>query len=184
MSFFGEMHKKWWAMKMRYGLLAIGCLGLSLSSCVDNQIESALSSSTYRRSSTIGSLPSSSSSAESSGKESMALGSSYESSAKPESSGSQTIYYTVSIYQSYYIEDERSYGNPRFDTSVTREAGQLLCKDIKESHDLEGLCRPDYHALGQFYLMSAFYIDEKCSKCVSADFVVNADISIYYYCYD
>ncbi len=105
-------------------------------------------------------------------------------SSEPGASSTVAVYYTVSIYQSYYIEDKKSYGNPRFDTSVTREAGQLLCKDIKESHDLEGLCRPDYHALGQFYLMSAFYADEKCSVCISADFVVNADISIYYYCYD
>lgn len=171
-------------MKMPFGLLALACLSLSLSSCADNRAESVPSSSGYQWSLPIGDLPSSSSSAESRRGTSTAVAPSSESSAAPEPSSSSAVYCTVSIYQSYYIEDKKSYGNPRFDTSVTREAGQLLCKDIKESHDLEGLCRPDYHALGQFYLMSAFYADEKCSVCVSADFVVNADISIYYYCYD
>lgn len=171
-------------MKMRYGLLAIGCLSLFLSSCADNQVESAPSSSRYQWSSTIRSLPSSSSSAESSGKESIAFGSSSESSAKLESSSSTTVYYTVSIYQSYYIEKEGRYGNPRFDTSVIYEAGQILFSSVDEKNALADRLRPVFHPTGGTYVVDYFYPDTECSKRIPYGLVIEDDLSIYYRCYD
>ena len=167
---------------MPFGLLALACLSLSLSSCADNRAESVPSSSGYQWSLPIGDLPSSSSSAESRRGTSTAVAPSSESSAAPEPSSSSVVYCTVSIYQSYYIEEKGEYGNPRFDTSVTREEGQFLFKDTKEEHDLRGICRPDYRGLGQIYFMFAFYKNEKCRERIMDGFAVDADLSIYYYC--
>ena len=169
---------------MRYGLLAIGCLSLFLSSCADNQIESAPSSSRYQWSLPIGYLSSSSSSAESSEKESIAFGSSSESSAKPESSSPTAVYYTVSIYQSYYIEEERSYGNPRLDTSVIYEAGQMLFSSVEEKNALADRLRPVFHPTGGTYVVDYFYPDEECTKRIPNGLVIEADLRIFYRCYD
>ena len=143
-------------MKMPYGLLAVACLGLSLSSCADNQAESVPSSSGYQWSLPIGDLPSSSSSAESRRGTSTAIAPSSESSAAPEPSSSSAVYCTVSIYQSYFIEEERTYGNPRFDTSVTYEAGHVLFETREESHALLNRCRPVYSPSGGVYIESFF----------------------------
>ena len=167
---------------MPFGLLALACLSLSLSSCADNRAESAPSSSGYQRSLPIGDLPSSSSSAESQMGSSTAVAPSSESSATTEPSSSSVVYYTVSIYQSYYIENEGRYGNPRFDTSVTREAGQPLFKDIKGENDLRGMCRPVFNAISGMYYLNAFYQDEGCETHISKNFIVDSAMSIYYYC--
>lgn len=167
---------------MRYGLLAIGCLSLFLSSCADNQPESASSSSRYQWSSTIGSLPSSSSLAESSGNKSTAIVMSPESSEKSKSSSSSTVYYTVSIYQSYYIEEEKAYGNPRFDIEVTREANEYLYNSMEEIQSLELLCRPIYPR-NSLHIIDGFYSDRECTKIIPYGVKVNSNLEIFYYCW-
>ena len=171
-------------MKMPYGLLAVACLSLSLSSCADNQAESVPSSSVYQWSLPIGDLPLSSPSVESSGKESTAFGPSSESSAAPEPSSSSAVYCTVSIYQSYFIEEERTYGNPRFDTSVTYEAGTLLYSNFDERSDLMEKCRDDYRPIGGdgAYGFHAFFYDKECTRYIGYDCYINSDFRIYYYC--
>ena len=170
-------------MKMPYGLLAVACLSLSLSSCADNQAESVPSSSVYQWSLPIGNLPLSSPSVESSGKESTAFGPSSESSAAPEPSSSSAVYCTVSIYQSYFIEEKRTYGNPRFDTSVTYEAGHVLFETREESHALLNRCRPVYSPSGGVYIESFFYFDKECTRHILGGFVIESDLMIFYYCY-
>ncbi len=169
-------------MRNSLGLFAV-CLALCLTSCV-GETSSSVASSVPNVSSSER-FPSSA--LPSSAKPSVQASSSTEksSSEKPLPSSSATIYYTVSIYQSYYIEEKGEYGNPRFDTSVTREAGQPLYKNIKESHDLSGLCRPIYHPNGGdgAYGMDCFFLDKACKKYVTSDFVINENLSIYYYCY-
>ena len=171
-------------MKMPYGLLAVACLSLSLSSCADNQAESVPSSSVYQWSLPIGDLPLSSPSVESSGKESTAFGPSSESSAAPEPSSSSAVYCTVSIYQSYFIEEERTYGNPRFDTSVTYEAGQILFSSVEEKNALADRLRPVFHPTGGTYVVDYFYPDEECTKRIPNGLVIEADLRIFYRCYD
>ena len=170
-------------MKMPYGLLAVACLSLSLSSCADNQAESVPSSSVYQWSLPIGDLPSSSSSAESRRGTSAAVAPSSESSAAPGPSSSSVVYCTVSIYQSYFIEEERTYGNPRFDTSVTYEAGHVLFETREESHALLNRCRPVYSPSGGVYIESFFYFDKECTRHILGGFVIESDLMIFYYCY-
>ena len=171
-------------MKMPYGLLAVACLGLSLSSCADNRAESVPSSSGYQWSLPIGDLPSSSSSAESRRGTSTAVAPSSESSATPEPSSSSVVYCTVSIYQSYYIEDRKSYGNPRFDTSVIYEAGQILFSSVEEKNALADRLRPVFHPTGGTYVVDYFYPDEECTKRIPNGLVIEADLRIFYRCYD
>ena len=166
-------------MKASLRLLAILGLSLSLSSCVGGPLPSSLVSSRQETSSLLSSSPAVSSSEAAVPSSSKAASSS---STKQEPSSSTAVHYTVSIYQSYYIEGKGEYGNPRFDTSVTREEGQFLFKDTKEEHDLRGICRPDYRGLGQIYFMFAFYKNEKCRERIIDGFAVDADLSIYYYC--
>ena len=171
-------------MKMPYGLLAVACLSLSLSSCADNRAEWVPSSSGYQWSLPIGDLPLSSSSAESRRGTSTAVAPSSESSAAPEPSSSSVVYCTVSIYQSYYIEDKKSYGNPRFDTSVIYEAGQILFSSVEEKNALADRLRPVFHPTGGTYVVDYFYPDEECTKRIPNGLVIEADLRIFYRCYD
>lgn len=166
-------------MKTSLRLLAIMLLSLSLSSCVGRTFPSSLVSNGQETSSLLSSSSAVSSSERAAPSSSKAAS---NSSTKQEPSSSTAVHYTVSIYQSYYIEEKGEYGNPRFDTSVTREEGQFLFKDTKEEHDLRGICRPDYRGLGQIYFMFAFYKNEKCRERIIDGFAVDADLSIYYYC--
>ena len=171
-------------MKMPFGLLALACLSLSLSSCADNRAEWVPSSSGYQWSLPIGDLPLSSPSVESRRGTSTAVAPSSESSAAPEPSSSSVVYCTVSIYQSYYIENEGRYGNPRFDTSVVYEAGTLLYSNFDERSDLMEKCRDDYRPIGGdgAYGFHAFFYDKECTRYIGYDCYINSDFRIYYYC--
>nr|MCR5092148.1 hypothetical protein [Bacilli bacterium] len=89
----------------------------------------------------------------------------------------------VSIYQSYYIEKEGRYGNPRFDTSVTREAGESIYNSAEEKHELEMLCCPSSPHSGGLYISNGFYIDQECTKLLAYGVKVDSDLRIYYYCF-
>lgn len=182
-SVLDEMYTRGVAMRNSLGLFAV-CLALCLTSCV-GETSSSIASSVPNVSSSER-VPSSALS--SSAKPSVQASSSTEksssekqSSEKPSPSSSAAVYYTVSIYQSYYIEKEGRYGNPRFDTSVTREAGHALHKDIEERHTLFESCHPDYRGMGEIYMMNGFYFQQECEKIISYAFVVDGDLSIYYY---
>ena len=136
----------------------------------------------------VGSTPQVSSSAvASSAKPSVPAGPSAEesssekpSSDKPSPSSSAAVYYTVSIYQSYYIEKEGRYGNPRFDTSVTREAGESIYNTIDEKHELEYIC---YETIPAGDVLAGFFFDQECAKQIPYGLKVDSDMSIYYYCF-
>ena len=98
-------------------------------------------------------------------------------------SSSATVYYTVSIYQSYYIEKEGRYGNPRFDTSVTREEGEYIFNTVEEMQELEMLCCPFSPHSGGLYATAGFYIDQECTKQIPFGVKVDSDMRIYYYCF-
>ena len=98
-------------------------------------------------------------------------------------SSSAAVYYTVSIYQSYYIEKDGRYGNPRFDTSVTREEGEYIFNTVEEMQELEMLCCPYFPHSGGLYAPAGFYIDQECTKQIPFGVEVDSDMRIYYYCW-
>ena len=168
-------------MKTSLRLLAIMLLSLSLSSCV-SETSSSIASSVPNVSSSER-VPSSALS--SSAKPSVHASSSSEksSSEKPLPSSSAAVYYTVSIYQSYYIEKEGRYGNPRFDTSVTREEGEYIFNTVEEMQELEMLCCPFSPHSGGLYATAGVYIDQECTKQIPFGVKVDSDMRIYYYCF-
>ena len=91
-------------------------------------------------------------------------------------------HYTVSIYQSYLIQGKNIYGNPRYDFSVTVEAGQPLYSTVDELHDLLDSCDESYHPNGGAYGVYGFYQDETCQLSIGRTFTVNSDMNAYYYC--
>lgn len=91
-------------------------------------------------------------------------------------------HYTVSIYQSYLIPGKNIYGNPRYDFSMTVEAGQPLYSTVDELHDLLDSCDESYHPNGGAYGVYGFYQDETCQLSISRAFTVNSDMNAYYYC--
>lgn len=167
-------------MRNSLGLFAV-CLALCLTSCV-GETSSSIASSVPNVSSSER-VPSSALS--SSAKPSVQASSSSEksSSEKPLPSSSAAVYYTVSIYQSYYIEKEGRYGNPRFDTSVTREEGEYIFNTVEEMQELEMLCCPFSPHSGGLYAPAGFYIDQECTKQIPFGVKVDSDMRIYYYCW-
>lgn len=172
-------------MRNSLGLFAV-CLALCLTSCV-GETSSSIASSVPNVSSSER-VPSSALS--SSAKPSVQASSSAEksssekpSSEKPLPSSSAAVYYTISIYQSYYIEKEGRYGNPRFDTSVTREEGEYIFNTVEEMQELEMLCCPFSPHSGGLYAQAGFYIDQECTKQIPFGVKVNSDMRIYYYCW-
>ena len=168
-------------MRNSLGLFVV-CLAMCLSSCVGEAPSSSMPFSAPE----VGSserIPSSA--AASSAKPSVQASSSSEksSSEKPSPSSSAAVYYTVSIYQSYYIEKERRYGNPRFDTSVTREEGEYIFNTVEEMQELEMLCCPFFPHSGGLYALAGFYIDQECTKQIPFGVKVDSDLRIYYYCF-
>ena len=168
-------------MKASLRLLAILGLSLSLSSCVGGSLPSSLVSSRQETSSLLSSSPAVSSSERAAPSSSKAVSSS---SAKQEPSSSTAVHYTVSIYQSYYIEKEGRYGNPRFDTSVTREAGEPLYKNVKEIQALEECLNPEYYSIGGsgLYELIGFFLNDKCTVAIGYNQIVNSDMDVFYYC--
>jgi len=167
--------------------LTVAALGLVLSSCV-GKVSSSVASSVPEVNSSE-QVPSSTLS--SSAKPSVQVSSSTEkssskktSSKKPLPSSSTAVHYTVSIYQSYYIEEKGEYGNPRFDTSVTREAGEPLYKNVKEIQALEECLDPEYYSTGGsgLYELIGFFLNEKCTIAISYNQIVNSDMDVFYYC--
>ena len=97
--------------------------------------------------------------------------------------------YTVSIYQSFYIkrgdDGEPVFGMPRFDFSVTVEAGHPLYSTHEEYNDLIGMCHPMHYANGGMYAVVGFYSDETCKRVINnTSFMMYSDTKVYYYCDD
>ena len=100
----------------------------------------------------------------------------------PFSLSANSSHYTVSIYQSYLIPGKNIYGNPRYDFSMTVEAGQPLYSTVDELHDLLDSCDESYHPNGGAYGVYGFYQDETCQLSIGRTFTVNSDMNAYYYC--
>ena len=92
-------------------------------------------------------------------------------------------HYTVSIYQSYLIPGKNIYGNPRYDFSVTVEAGQPLYSTPDELNDLIAACNEVYVSGGGAHFVNGFYSDEACERFINYTFfTINSDTKVYYYC--
>ena len=105
-------------------------------------------------------------------------------SSKPASSSSLDgkIYHTVSIFQSYYVEEDGAYGNPRFDFSVKIEEGKPLYANSNEHDALTRQCNEIYHPNGGYYLCVGFYSDVTCTSYITSYMLVESDMNAYYYC--
>ena len=164
-------------------LFIIAGMALALCSCAENKSATSSISTPPEWSSLTEASSITESSSESSTAYSSRAAESPSSSSEPAPSSSAVVYHTVSIYQSYYIREKGCYGDPRFDTSVKREDGQVLYKDAKEQNALFAVCGPTlHHIIGGWYEMNGFYKDEWCTDYISWAVVVKADLSIYYYC--
>ena len=94
-----------------------------------------------------------------------------------------TVYYTVTIYQCYWISDLESYGNPRRDFRVKVEAGQPLYSTVDEHHALLDRCSIVYYPNGGAYFVDGFYSDESCKHFINYSYyLINRDMNAYYFC--
>ena len=154
-------------------------IALSISSCNLNEQGSESSSSASE--SLILSSASESSESSSSDSSSATLPSSKD--RPPFKISSQSDYYTVSIYQVYWVSSKETYANPRFDFSVTVEAGQPLYSTTDEHHALLNQCNVVYNPSGGAYSVNGFYSDEACKHIINGSYYpINHDMNAYYYC--
>ncbi len=164
-------------------VMLMASLGLSLSSCNLNEQGSepssfpsesvTLSSSVYSETE--------SSEATSSDSSSATLPSSKE--RPPFKISSQSDHYTVSIYQVYWVSSKETYANPRFDFSVTVEAGQPLYSTVDERHALLNQCDVVYNPNGGAYFVDGFYSDESCKHFINYSYYpINRNMNAYYFC--
>ena len=173
-------------MRKRRLFLNIAFAALTLASCsIDGVHESLLLSERSDSGSSLSASPSSSDTVSaSSGSIGSSSRSSYE--RNPFSIRSSSDRYTVSIYQSYYLKrgDDGNpvYGNPRYDFSVTVEAGGHLYSNAEEYDDLIEGCNESYSPNGGAYSIIGFYLDATCKHDISYSYTVNSDINAYYYC--
>ena len=95
-------------------------------------------------------------------------------------------YYTVSIYQSFYLPKEDKYGDPKYDTRFKVEAFAPFYKDADAFNELESQCHPsgefNYPHPGGVYMMIAFFYDVTCKREILYGDPVTSNTSIYYYC--
>lgn len=107
----------------------------------------------------------------------------------PTNSTSREIktYYTVSIYQSFYLPDKDKYGDPRYDIKYKVEAFAPFYKDVDAFRELKSQCHPslefNYSHPGGAAVMVGFYYDVTCKREIMYGDPVTANTSIYYYCY-
>lgn len=161
----------------------IAFMALILASCSINGQGSG-SSTVTSESQVLSSAQSGSENGESSSSIRASSKSSYE--RNPFSIKNSSDYYTVSIYQSYYIkrgdDGQPVYGNPRYDYSISVEANQRLYSTMDELNELLDSCNESYHANGGAYGVYGFYFDETCQRSIGSTFKVTSDMRAYYYC--
>ena len=104
------------------------------------------------------------------------------SSSSAKSSSDSKTYYTVSVYQSYWISDKQTYGNPRFDFNTKVESGKPLYANVEEKNALEDRCNEVYYPNGEAYVLIGFYVDESCKKFVGTKLLIESDMNVYYHC--
>lgn len=162
--------------------LNIAFLGTIISSCsVGGSRESLSLSEESEPASSLGVPPQSSDDASFSSSPTMSSSRSSRE-RNPFSLPATSSHYTVSIYQSYLIPGKNIYGNPRYDFSMTIEAGQPLYSTVDELHDLLDSCDESYRPNGGAYGVYGFYQDETCQLSIGPTFTVNSDMNAYYYC--
>lgn len=169
-------------------LTNIAFMALTLASCsIDGQGSEPLSAASESQS--FSSMQTESESGEDSASldassSSRSERSSYE--RNPFSIRNSSDYYTVSIYQSYYLrrgdDGEPVYGNPRYDYSISVEANQRLYSTMDELNELLNSCNESYHPNGGAYGVYGFYFDETCQRSIGSTFKVTSDMRAYYYC--
>lgn len=163
-------------------------LGLLLSSCTiegghEHLIFSEESGSESSLSSASASVSSEISDIASSAPEASTPEASRPSSTASLSSSDNRVYYTVSIYQSYYIDETMTFGNPRYDTSVKVEAGKPLFETSDEARALRSKCHEVYTPSGGTWFIDGFFIDETCTQYITSYMLVESDMNAYYYCH-
>ena len=157
-------------------------IALSLSSCNLSE-QWGESSSSVSESPTLSSASSEAESSETTSSDSSlaTLPSSKE--RPPFKISSQSDYYTVSIYQVYWVSSKETYANPRFDFSMTVEAGQPLYSTTDEYHALLERCDVIYNPNGGAYFVNGFYSDEACTRFINGSYYpINRDMNAYYFC--
>ena len=96
-------------------------------------------------------------------------------------------YYTVSIYQCFYLPNKDKYGDPRYDIKVKYEMFAPFYEDADAFRELKSQCHPSgefyYSHPGGAYIMIGFYYDVTCKREIMYGDPVTANTSIYYYCY-
>lgn len=97
-------------------------------------------------------------------------------------SSAEKTFYTVSVYQCYYVQSSGTYGNPRFDFSLQAEANKPLYSGSNDVASLRTRCHPVYTPIGGTYTVNCFYSDEQCMRFISSMTTVSSNMNIYYYC--
>lgn len=97
-------------------------------------------------------------------------------------SSAEKTFYTVSVYQCYYVQSSGTYGNPRFDFSLQAEANKPLYSGSNDVASLRTRCHPVYTPIGGTYTVNCFYSDEQCQRFISSMTMVISNMNIYYYC--
>lgn len=163
-------------------VMLIALLGLSLSSCNLNEWGSE-SSSSVSENPTLSIASSEAESSEATSSDSSLATQPSSKDRPPFKISSQSDYYTVSIYQVYWVSSKETYANPRFDFSVTVEAGQPLYSTTDERHALLNQCNVVYNPSGGAYSVNGFYSDEACKHIINGSYYpINHDMNAYYYC--
>ena len=169
-------------MRKQKKLVYIAFTAIVLASCSFNE-EGSESSSSVSESPTLSSASSETASSESTSSDSSLATQSSSKERPPFKISSQSDYYTVSIYQVYWVSSKETYANPRFDFSVTVEAGQPLYSTVDERHALVGQCNEVYNPSGGAYFVDGFYSDEACKHFINYEYYpINRDMNAYYFC--
>lgn len=169
-------------MRKQKKLVYIAFMATILASCSFNE-EGSESSFSVSESPTLSSASSETESSEATSSDSSltTLPSSKE--RPPFKISSNSGYYTVSIYQCYWISGKEAYGNPRYDFSVTVEAGQPLYSTTDEYHALLERCDVIYNPNGGAYFVNGFYSDEVCTRFINGSYYpINRNMNAYYFC--
>ncbi|MCQ2800043.1 MAG: hypothetical protein MJ228_04745 [Bacilli bacterium] len=87
-------------------------------------------------------------------------------------------FYTVTVYQSYYVND-RGWGDPRFDCTIEYARGSVL----KVDSDFARKIKPKYQVKGDgYYHIERLCFDPERTQEVPRGYQVYSDVTVYYGC--
>lgn len=87
-------------------------------------------------------------------------------------------FYTVTVYQSYYVND-RGWGDPRFDCTIEYARGSVL----KVDSDFARKIKPKYQVKGDgYYHIGGLCFDPERTQELPYGYQVYSDLTVYYGC--